>query len=153
MPISLSRGERARLHRQRLARLEQRRQRQQQQLAAQRRQLSGVGRLLPALQEIEAAQQQLREAGENLHAVLSIVPLAQAYDEFQAQGGVSAADWERWLAGEPGASFRHASKRHLRIVSVHSASLQPRRLEQQPSLALKEMDFAEPDYDPDPEAA
>jgi hypothetical protein len=39
-----------------------------------------------------------------------------------------------------------------RTVSVCSAPLLP-RLEQQPPLALEEVDFAEPDCDPDPEAA
>jgi hypothetical protein len=149
---NLSRGERARLHRRRVARLERRQQRQQQQLAAQRHQISGVGRVLPALQEIEAAQQRLRKAGENLHVVLAMRPLAaEAYGEFQRHGGVSATDWVRWLAGVSGASLGHASRRHLRIVSVCSTPLQPRHVEQEPPLA--EVDFAEPDYDPDPEAA
>jgi hypothetical protein len=76
-------------------------------------------------------------------------PLAQAYGQFQHDGGVSAADWERWLAGERGASLRHAGKRHLRIVSVCSTPLQPRLEQQQPPPeALEEIElFAELDDD------
>jgi hypothetical protein len=143
MPISLSRGERSRLHRQRVARLDQRRQRQQQQLAAQRRRIPGVEQMQPVLAQIEAAQQRLRESAEALRRLLGIAPLAKAFAEFQRQGGVTATDWLAWLAGESGASLSHASKQHLRIVSVCCGPLLPR----QPP--LQDEMFADLDDEPD----
>jgi hypothetical protein len=63
------------------------------------------------------------QAGENLRLALIIVPLAEAYAQFQNEGGITAHDWALWPPGQA----RHASKQHLRIVSVRNAQPIPHR--------------------------
>jgi hypothetical protein len=85
-------------------------------LAAQRQQIAGVQHLQPRLEKIERLQRELREAGEALGAILGSAPLAKAYTQFQDQGGITAADWQDWLAGKTLSRNQHRSKRHLRLV-------------------------------------
>ena len=70
-------------------------------LALQRQRIPGVERMLRALQEVEDARAELQSADQGLRATLTIVPLAKAYQDFVAEGGVSSADWQTWLEALP----------------------------------------------------
>jgi hypothetical protein len=70
-------------------------------LALQRQQIPGVECMLRALQQVENARAELQSADQCLRATLTIVPLAKAYQEFVAEGGVSSADWQSWLQALP----------------------------------------------------
>lgn len=86
-----------------------------------RHDLLGAHRLLRALEDIEFLQAQLRDADTGLRAVLTIHPLGHAFAQFQAAGGVTASDWETWLAGKPLPRRCRRSKRHLRLLSSNKA--------------------------------
>lgn len=96
-----SRADKARLHRQRLAALARRHAKPQRRLANERQAIPGAERMLHALQKVEYARAELQSADQCLRATLSIVPLAKAYEEFVAEGGVSSADWQTWLEALP----------------------------------------------------
>ena len=70
-------------------------------LAEKRQQIPGAQRMLHALLDVEDAQAELRNADNGLRAALTIVSLNKAFNDFQTEGGVTAADWRTWLNGEP----------------------------------------------------
>lgn len=92
------------------------RQRLSTSLAAQRQLNARVHRLQPKLEEIEQLQHELRLAGQALGAIVGSAPLAKAYAQFQHDGGITAADWEDWLAGKKLPRSQYRSKRHLRLI-------------------------------------
>jgi hypothetical protein len=123
----ISRAKKRRLHLQHTEALARRQRQREQQIAAQRKAIRGIAKMREALEQIEFAQAQLQHADATLRALLTIAPLAQAYAQFQNEGGVGASDWGDWLDGKSFARGHHASKQHLRIVSVRHAPSIPRR--------------------------
>jgi hypothetical protein len=117
----------AKLHRGRVRAVDQRRRRREQATAVQRWQIPGVERMRAALEEVEYAQQKLREAGDSVQALLSIAPLATVFTEFQEQGGITSADWTKWLNGGALSGCRYNRKQHLRLVSTRTRPSIPRR--------------------------
>jgi hypothetical protein len=95
------------------------RQRLQRRLATERQQIVGVQQMSDVLNAVDEAQAQLQEAQTSLRAVLTIKPLAKAFAAFQAEGGGSAADWQRWLHGLALQKDTAFGKRHLRLVVNH----------------------------------
>lgn len=94
-------------------------------LVLKRQQIAGAQRLRRALEKIELLQRELREAGDGLRSVLSWVPLAKAYAQFQDEGGVTACEWNEWLDGEILCGRgRHRGKGHLRLVADNESSRQ-----------------------------
>ena len=121
-------AEKARLHRQRVENIARRQQLQQRRVAVQRHGIPGADHLHTALTQIEMVQQKLAKAGETLRTLLSIAPLAQAYSQFQNEGGVTANHWTLWLDGETLGRTHHASKSHLRIVATCHAPSKPQEM-------------------------
>ena len=71
-------------------------------LALMRQQIPGAtDRMLRALLEVEHARTELQYADNCLRATLTITPLAAAYAEFVAEGGVTSSDWQTWLQALP----------------------------------------------------
>jgi hypothetical protein len=122
----VSKAEKARLHRQRVEAVARRQRQRENRVATQRRAIPGISNLSLALTQIEIAQAKLTQAGDNLQVSLNMAPLAAAYRQFQAEGGITVSDLQRWLNGESLGGRCHASKRHLRIVSARHARSIPR---------------------------
>ena len=57
--------------------------------------------MLRALLEVEHARTELQYADNCLRATLTITPLAAAYAEFVAEGGVTSSEWQTWLQALP----------------------------------------------------
>jgi hypothetical protein len=87
-------------------------------LAARRQQIRGVERMLHKLRELDYLRNDLRDAADGLRALLGIAELAEAFAQFQAEGGTTVDDWQRWLAGEsPSGGIRAVKqRRHLRHI-------------------------------------
>jgi hypothetical protein len=88
------------------------------QTAIRRQRIAGAQRVQQLLNDIDLLRVDLDMAACDLRALLGHPPLAEAFAQFQHQGGVTAGDWEDWLGGrELRGRQRPSGKRHLRIVA------------------------------------
>jgi hypothetical protein len=87
-------------------------------VASERQRIAGVQRVQQLLDDIDLLRVDLDTAACDLRALLGHRPLADAFAQFQHEGGVSAGDWEDWLDGrELRGCQRSNGMRHLRIVA------------------------------------